>query len=393
MSGGVDSSVAAALMKERGFECIGVTMKLFAAEDIVEHDGPPCCSQIAGINKSEKSVYRGCCTGTTAPAKGGKSVYRGCCALADVEDARAVAFHMDMPHYVLNFSDEFKDLVIANFIETYKNGATPNPCIECNRHLKFEKLLFRAKQLDFDHMVTGHYAQIEHSGGRFLLKKALDAKKDQSYVLYTMTQEQLERTIFPLGGLTKPEVREIAHNNGFINAAKRDSQDICFVPNGDYAEFIENYTGKPSHEGNIIDKNGNIIGRHKGIIRYTIGQRRGLGLAFNEPRYVVAKSVENNTVTLGAEEDLYTKTLTADNINLIVSGTLVRPLRVTVKTRYLQKEQPGTVEQIAPNIVRIVFDEPQRAITPGQAAVFYDGDIVAGGGTIRSGNFLSKEME
>ncbi|MDR2445682.1 MAG: tRNA 2-thiouridine(34) synthase MnmA, partial [Treponema sp.] len=348
-----------------GFECIGVTMKLFVTEDV------------DGIGESGRRSE------TAGYASRTASSYRGCCSLNDVEDARAVAFRMDMPHYVLNFSDEFKTFVIDNFIETYRKGATPNPCIECNRRLKFEKLLLRAQQLDFDYIVTGHYAQIEQLGGRFLLKKALDSKKDQSYVLYAMTQEQLKRTIFPLGGFTKPEARDIARTFGFINAAKRDSQDLCFVPNGDYAEFIENYTGVSSPEGNVIDKAGAILGVHRGIVRYTIGQRRGLGLAFNSPRYVVAKSAENNTITLGEEKDLYVKTLVADNVNLIASDVLDRPLRVTVKTRYLQKERRGTVEQTAPDAVRIVFDEPQRAITPGQAAVFYDGDIVVGGGTIR----------
>ncbi|MDR0374565.1 MAG: tRNA 2-thiouridine(34) synthase MnmA [Treponema sp.] len=365
MSGGVDSSVAAALMKERGFDCIGVTMKLFVAEDIGESEAGTCCS------------------GTADYAFRKASSYRGCCSLSDVEDARAVAFRMDMPHYVLNFSDEFKTFVIDNFIETYRKGATPNPCIECNRRLKFEKLLLRARRLDFDYIVTGHYAQIEQSGDRFLLKKAADIQKDQSYVLYAMTQEQLRRTIFPLGGLAKTEVREIARAFGFINAAKRDSQDICFVPNGDYAGFIESYTGVSSPKGNVIDKDGAILGVHRGIVRYTIGQRRGLGLAFNSPRYIIAKSAENNTITLGEEKDLYVKTLVADNVNLIASDVLDRPLRGTVKTRYLQKERRGTVEQIGQDAVRIVFDEPQGAITPGQAAVFYDGDLVVGGGTIR----------
>jgi tRNA-specific 2-thiouridylase len=364
MSGGVDSSVAAALMKERGFECIGITMKLFATEDMDANRNSACCSGSADAVARKTSTYR------------------GCCSLTDVEDARAVAFRMGMPHYVLNFADEFKELVIDTFIKTYRKGATPNPCIECNRYLKFEKLLLRARQLEFDYIVTGHYAQIEQSGGRFLLKKSLDSKKDQSYVLYAMTQEQLEHTIFPLGSLTKREVREIAHASGFINAAKQDSQDICFVPDGDYAEFIERCTGMASPDGNIIDKDGAVIGVHKGIIRYTIGQRRGLRLSFNNPRYITAKSAENNTITIGEEKDLYSRTLTANNINLIACNMLSRPLRVTVKTRYLQKEQYGTVEQIGSDSVRIVFDKPQRAITPGQAAVFYDGDFVVGGGTI-----------
>jgi tRNA-specific 2-thiouridylase len=383
MSGGVDSSVAAALMKERGFECVGVTMKLFATEDISGSGGSGCCSGTADDALRKPSSYRGCCSGTADYTPRKTSSYRGCCSLNDIEDARAVAFRMDMPHYVLNFSDEFKTFVIDNFIETYRNGATPNPCVECNRRVKFESLLLRARQLDFDCIATGHYAQIERSGGRFLLKKAVDSKKDQSYVLYAMTQEQLKRTVFPLGGLSKPEVREIARTFDFINAAKRDSQDICFAPNGDYAGFIESYTGVPSPKGDVIDKNGAVLGVHRGVIRYTIGQRRGLGIAFDSPRYVIAKSAENNTVTLGEEKDLYVKTLVADNINLIARDVLDRPLRVAVKTRYLQKERSATVEQTGQDAVRVVFDEPQRAITPGQAAVFYDGDIVVGGGTIR----------
>jgi tRNA-specific 2-thiouridylase len=345
MSGGVDSSVAAVLMRERGCECAGVTMKLFGADDLA---APPS----------------------------------GCCSLSDVEDARAAAFRLGIPHYVLNFSDDFKRFVIDHFIQTYMNGGTPNPCIECNRRIKFERLLLRAEALDFDCVATGHYARIERSGGRFLLKTAVDAGKDQSYVLYTLTQEQLARTVFPLGGLTKAETREIARAHGFANAEKPDSQDICFAPDGDYAAFIESYTGRISPPGTFIDKTGAVLGTHRGIIRYTIGQRRGLRLAFNEPRYVAAKSARDNTVTLGAENDLYAKTLIADNINLIVSDSLERPLRVTVKTRYLQRAQGAVVEQIAPDAVRIVFDEPQRALTPGQAAVFYDGDVVAGGGTI-----------
>jgi tRNA-specific 2-thiouridylase len=361
MSGGVDSSVAAALMKERGFECVGVTMKLFTTEDIAE-------------NRHSSGAADSVARKPSAP--------RSCCSLTDVEDARAVAFRMDMPHYALNFSDEFKEFVIDPFIKTYRNGATPNPCIECNRRLKFEKLLLRARQLDFDYIVTGHYARIERAGGRFLLKKALDRAKDQSYVLYAMTQEQLERTMFPLGSLTKTEVRGIAGASGFINAAKRDSQDICFVPDGDYAAFIERYTGAESPEGSVIDKNGAVIGAHKGIIRFTIGQRRGLGVSCNAPRYVTAKSAKDNAITIGEEKDLYSRTLTARDVNLIACDTLDRPARVTVKTRYLQKEQRATAEQIAPDTVRITFDEPQRAITPGQAAVFYDGDLVVGGGTI-----------
>jgi tRNA-specific 2-thiouridylase len=345
MSGGVDSSVAAALMLRSGYECIGVTMKLFDSEDLA---APPS----------------------------------GCCSLSDVEDAKAVAFRLNMPHYVLNFADDFKESVIRNFIETYEKGGTPNPCIECNRSLKFEKLLQRARSLEFDYISTGHYAQVERVGGRFILKKAVDEKKDQSYVLYMLTQEQLAHTVFPLGGLTKEKARELAAESGFVNAKKKDSQDICFAPDGDYAAFIEKWRGIPATWGDVVDMDGKVVGRHKGLIRYTIGQRRGLGLAFGEPIYVTAKSTENNTITVGRDESLWTRSLVACSINLITCDKLDKPLRVTAKTRYLQREQTAVVEQVGADELRVVFDEPQRAITAGQAVVLYDGDTVIGGGTI-----------
>jgi tRNA-specific 2-thiouridylase len=348
MSGGVDSSVAAAIMLEQGYECIGITLKLFDTGDIPEPD----------------------------------TSRRGCCALADINDARNVAYRLGMPHYVLNFSDDFKEQVIRPFVETYEGGGTPNPCIDCNRYIKFKSLLLRAKQLDFDYIVTGHYARVEKEGGRYLLKKALDPKKDQSYVLYAMTQEQLAHTRFPLGAMTKSQVRETALIRGFVNAEKRDSQDICFVPGGDYGDFIEGYRGRKSEPGNIIGPEGRVLGRHRGLIRYTLGQRRGLGLSFSVPMYVAAKSPGANTLTLGPEESLYAKTLTADQLNLIAYERLDRPIRVTVKTRYLQKEQWALAEQIGGSTLRLSFDEPQRAITPGQAAVLYEGDVVVGGGTI-----------
>jgi tRNA-specific 2-thiouridylase len=347
MSGGVDSSVAAALTLEQGYECIGVTLKLYANED-------------AAASR------------------------RGCCSLADVNDAKNVAFRLNMPHYVLNFTGEFRDQVIRRFIETYEQGATPNPCIDCNRYIKFDHLLLRARQLDFDYLVTGHYARIEQdpASGRFLLKKARDAKKDQSYVLYCLTQDQLRQTLFPLGDLTKARVREIAGAKNFINAEKRDSQDICFVPDGDYGAFIEQYTGRTWPPGDIIDGGGKPLGTHRGIIRYTIGQRRGLGVAANTPLYVAAKSVTDNTLTLGPETALYAQSLTLEGLNLIACPRLETPRRVTVKTRYLQPEQPAMVEQTGEDTARVDFDAPQRAVTPGQAAVFYDGGYVVGGGTI-----------
>jgi tRNA-specific 2-thiouridylase len=369
MSGGVDSSVAAHLMQEGGYECIGITLKLFSSGDIEGED-----DSSAALNAN--SAHKGCCSGTTA------HIRKGCCSLEDVNDAREVAYRLGMPHYVLNFADDFKKEVIGRFIDAYERGATPNPCIDCNRHIKFDRLLKRAKQLEFDFIVTGHYARVEKSGTRYVLKKAIDHSKDQSYVLFATTQAQLSCTRFPLGSLTKGEVRKIAEAQGFINAQKHDSQDICFVPDRDYAAFIERYTGRPAREGAVLSLDGKVLGRHKGIIRYTIGQRRGLGIALNEPVYVASKSVADNTVTLGPEASLYTQSLTANNINLIAYERLEKPVRVRVKTRYLQAEQGGIAEQLDNDSIRVVFDKPQRAVTPGQAAVLYDGDVVVGGGTI-----------
>lgn len=341
MSGGVDSSVAAALSLEQGFECVGITLKLFNGES-------------------------------------------SCCSLADVNDARKTAFALGMDHYVLNFTEEFDKYVVRHFIESYEQGLTPNPCIECNRHIKFNSLLLRTRQLDFDLLVTGHYARIKEDpvSGRYLLLKALDEKKDQSYVLYCLTQKQLKRTYFPLGDLEKETVRKIAENKNFVNAGKGESQDICFVPDGDYGKFIEAYTGKTYPHGDILNMEGKTIGKHKGLIRYTIGQRRGLGVAANVPVYVASKSTAANTVTLGPDNTLFSKALSANAVNLIACADLKKPTRVMVKTRYLQTEQNAIAEQTEEDTLHIEFDKPQRAITPGQAVVMYDGDIVIGGGTI-----------
>ncbi len=346
MSGGVDSSVAAYITKENGYDCIGCTMKLYNNED-------------AGISKGHT-----------------------CCSLDDVEDARSVAYSLGMPYYVFNFSDDFKEKIICKFIESYERGRTPNPCIDCNRYMKFDKLYERAKVLGCEYVVTGHYARIEKKNGRFILKKAVDASKDQSYVLYSMTQEQLAHTLFPLGELCKSETREIADRHGFVNAKKPDSQDICFVPDGDYAKIIELHTGKKYESGDFVDKSGNILGTHRGIIRYTIGQRKGLGISASEPLYVCGIDTENNTVTLGENSDLFSTTLTVGDFNWISGEAPSKPFRASAKIRYRQKEQPATVCPIDGGDVKIVFDEPQRAITPGQAAVLYDGEIVLGGGTI-----------
>lgn len=349
MSGGVDSSVAAYLMQRQGYDCMGVTMKLFANEDI-------------GVSRAHS-----------------------CCSLDDVEDARSVALALGIPYYVFNFAERFREDVIERFISAYETGRTPNPCIDCNRYLKFDQLYRRAAELGCAYVATGHYARIGQDAGtgRYLLKKAADREKDQSYVLYALTQEQLAHTCFPLGGMTKPEVREIAEAQGFVNARKHDSQDICFVQNGSYADFIEAYTQKHYPEGNFVDGDGRVLGRHRGIIRYTVGQRKGLGLALPEPMYVCAVNPVDNTVVLGREDALYTRVLIAKAINLIACPAIEKPLRVTAKVRYRQPETPATVTQLDEDTLRVEFDLPQRAVTAGQAVVLYDGDTVVGGGTIQ----------
>lgn len=358
MSGGVDSSVAAKLMVEQGFTCIGCTMKLYENED-------------AGVCNS-----------------------RTCCSLDDVEDARSVAYKLGMPYYVFNFKADFREKVIRKFVKSYENGITPNPCIDCNRYMKFEKLYERARILDCDYVVTGHYARIEKSGEKFLLKKALDETKDQSYVLYSMTQEQLAHSLFPLGNLKKTETRKLAEEKGFVNADKPDSQDICFVPDGDYAKIIELHTGKPSVQGDFVDKTGKILGKHRGIIHYTIGQRKGLGLSFQEPMYVCGICPEKNTVLLGKQEELFQNIVYVKNFHWILGETPKESFRCKAKIRYRQQEQWALVTPLGDSMTKIEFDEKQRAITPGQAAVLYDGDVVLGGGEIAGNlNVNGRESE
>ena len=340
MSGGVDSSVAAYLME--GVERVGCTMRLFDGE--------------AGLESA-------------------------CCSLDDVEDARAVCRRMGIPFHVFNFKQDFEEKIIRRFVDSYLCGRTPNPCIDCNRYMKFDRLYDRARELGCDCIVTGHYARIEEQDGHYLLKKAVDPSKDQSYVLYSLTQEQLSRTRFPLGELTKDEVRRIAQENGFINADKPDSQDICFVPDGDYAAFIERRCGAVK-TGDFLSTDGKVLGRHKGITHYTIGQRKHLGISVGVPIYVVAIDPENNTVTLGGEKELFHTAATVADFNWISGETPTAPIRCKAKTRYRHKEQPATATVNEDGTVTLEFDEPVRAITAGQAAVLYDGDVVLGGGVI-----------
>ena len=346
MSGGVDSSVAAKLLCDAGNLCIGCTMKLYDNAD-------------AGIDRAHT-----------------------CCSLDDVEDARSVAHRLGMDYFVFNFSDDFREKVIDKFVASYLSGRTPNPCIDCNRYMKFDKLFDRADVLGCDKIATGHYARIDFADGRYRLKKAFDETKDQSYVLYAMTQKQLSRTLFPLGDLAKSETRRIADAAGFVNADKPDSQDICFVPDGDYAKIIELHMGRPAAPGNFIDPTGKVLGKHAGIIRYTVGQHRGLGIDTPGKRYVCAVNAADNTVTLGEAGDLMRREAIVNDFNWIAGEAPASPIRCKAKLRYRQVEQPAVVTPRADGSVQILFDEPQRAVTPGQAAVLYDGEVVLGGGTV-----------
>ena len=347
MSGGVDSSVAALLTKESGDECIGATMKLYNNEDIGVHREKTCCS------------------------------------LDDVEDARSVAYQMAMPYYVFNFTADFHTEVMDRFVDAYENGCTPNPCIDCNRYLKFDKMFHRMQEIGYDYIVTGHYARVEYDEkrDRYLLKKAVDDTKDQSYVLYMLTQEQLAHVKLPLGGLRKDQVRVIAEKHGFINARKHDSQDICFVDDN-YGEFIEETTGTKIPKGNFVDPEGNVLGEHKGIIYYTVGQRRGLGLSLKKPGYVIKVDKDTNEVVVGDKQDLFANVLYGNKVNCMSVPEFEDGMKLMAKIRYNSPEVPCRVYMTGEDEVRVVFDEPQRAITPGQAVVFYDGDIVAGGATI-----------
>ncbi|MBR0143708.1 MAG: tRNA 2-thiouridine(34) synthase MnmA [Clostridia bacterium] len=349
MSGGVDSSVAALLVKESGIEAVGCTMRLYDAEEI------------AGL-----------------PEPGART----CCSLEDTEDAGAVARRLGIPYHVFNFKSEFREKVMVPFARAYLSGSTPNPCIECNRHLKFAKLLERAEILGCGCVVTGHYARIDEKDGRMRLLKAKEPEKDQSYVLYQMDQYALRHTLFPLGELSKEETRRIAEEHGFLNARKPDSQDICFVPDGDYARVVEALSGVRSEPGDFVLADGTKLGRHKGVIHYTVGQRRGLGIAGPAPYYVIRIDPAENRVVLGFREELYSSEARLAGVNWIAGNAPGGPCRCGVRIRYHHPEEPATVFPGEGDTARVVFDEPQRAVTPGQAAVFYEGEEVLGGGVI-----------
>ena len=343
MSGGVDSSVAAALLVGEGYECMGGTMKLHAKEKYSD----------------------------------------ACLSESDIADAKEVAKKLGIDYEVYDFEDDFEDLVVRPFIECYLCGATPNPCIECNKNLKFKALREVANKKGFSHIATGHYVRrvYDEVSGKYLLKKAADPTKDQSYVLYNLTQDELSHTLFPLGELSKAQIRDIAQEKGLVNADKKDSQDICFIPDGKYAEFIVNRLDTEITQGDFVDEKGNVLGKHKGIIYYTIGQRKGLGMAFGKPMFVCDIRPETNQVVLTENDGLFKKTLVANKVNLISLDSLENPTRLKARIRYNSPEQDATA-YIRDGLLYVEFDEPQRAITRGQAVVLYDGDTVLGGGTI-----------
>ncbi|OPZ88853.1 MAG: tRNA-specific 2-thiouridylase MnmA [Firmicutes bacterium ADurb.Bin419] len=350
MSGGVDSSVAAAILLEKGYEVIGVTMQIWPE------------------TPEEVKLTEG-----------------GCCSLSAVDDARRVSDKLGIPYYVLNFKEEFEEKVINYFVDEYLKGKTPNPCIACNRYVKFESLLNKAVSMGIDYVATGHYAIIgyDENRKRYTLRKSVTQQKDQTYALYNLTQDQLSKVLMPIGDYSKDIVRQKAAELGLCVASKPDSQEICFVDDNNYGRFIEENTDKKIVPGNFIDTKGKVLGKHKGLIYYTVGQRKGLGIAFGKPMYVVGLDVKNNNVILGDDKEVFSNSLIADDLNFISIDQLDEPMRVKAKIRYSAKEADATISPIGKGQVSVVFDEPQRAITPGQSVVFYEDDIVVGGGIIK----------
>ena len=348
MSGGVDSSVAAYLLKKQGYDVIGLTMQIWQEEDTkdIEENG-------------------------------------GCCGLSAVDDAKRVANQLGIPHYVMNFRQDFKKYVIDDFIDEYRNGRTPNPCIRCNRYVKWESLLTRALGIGADYIATGHYARIRQlDNGRYVISNSVTAKKDQTYALYSLTQEQLARTLMPVGEFSKDEIRQIAVENGLLTANKPDSMEICFVPDNDYAGYIINNSDVISTPGNFVDLQGNILGTHKGIIHYTVGQRKGLGIAFGKPMFVLKIRPDTNEVVLGTNEESFANKLYCKNLNFMAVDNVTEKTKLTAKIRYNHSGEQCSIRKVEDDLYECVFTEPQRAITPGQAVVFYENDYVYGGGTI-----------
>jgi tRNA-specific 2-thiouridylase len=349
MSGGVDSSVAAALLKKEGYQVIGITMQIWPADKNGDRFG-------------------------------------GCCGTSAVEDAKKVAYKLGIPHYAMDFRDIFAQKVIADFCREYSSGRTPNPCVRCNQYIKFNALLEKARGLGADFVATGHHARVEKdkTTGRYLLRKGIDREKDQSYFLYALTQEQLSHTLFPIGNYTKAQVRKIARELTLPVADKPGSQEICFIPDDNYAEFLKDYIPRAAEPGPILNEQGNIVGHHQGILFYTIGQRKGLGIAAREPLYVIDIKPERNAIVVGSKEKAFGDELIADNLNWVNIARLTQSITVKAKIRYRHPEAEATVTPIDDDRIYVKFTEPQLAIAPGQAIVFYDGDIVIGGGTIAS---------
>jgi tRNA-specific 2-thiouridylase len=359
MSGGVDSSTVAAMLRADGHNVIGLTMQLWNQRRLAGHEGMP------------------------------EAVTGRCCSLDDVYDARRVAEHIGIPYYVVNHEERFERDVVRPFVAEYLSGRTPIPCSLCNNHLKFDQLLVVAQQIGAECVATGHYARVEYhdSHGRWLLKRPADRSKDQTYFLFGLTQEQLSHTLFPLGEMTKLEVRERARAHGLALAEKPDSQEICFVPGGDYKRFIDVYLSErgeslPDTAGELVTTSGEVIGEHGGVHNFTVGQRKGLGVATGSPLYVIQINGADRQVVVGADEHLYSRELRARRVNLIALDELREPMRVSVKIRHRHEGAAAMLEKLADDEILVTFDQPQRAITPGQAAVFYDGDIVVGGAWI-----------